>query len=210
MDIHPPEHPIRSLRDFAVQIFTVTCGIVIALALEAFVTGRHEARLLRETRQDFSAEISDSIQKLQNVHALVDHDTKWMQAALDWGDARLKHQPGKAPAFPDGRSFTVLPVSAWTTAQATQVLPLMRFAELRALAKAYNGGVAFNELSSRAREQWIGMGKFGDLDALNDDQVRAGLGELRVTLVYTNSLAAFEERLIAEYQAAEKEIRKAE
>ncbi len=210
MDIHPPEHPIRSLRDFAVQIFTVTCGIVIALGLEAFVASRHEAHLLRETRQDFLAEMNDCIEKLQNVHGLVDHDTKWMQATLDWGEARLKHQPGKAPDFPDGRSFTVLPVSAWTTAQATQVLPLMRFAELRALAKAYNGGVAFNELSNRAREQWVGMAKFADLDSLTDDQVRAGLGELRVTLVYTISLAKFEEKLIAEYQDAEKEINKAE
>jgi hypothetical protein len=166
--------------------------------------------LLRETRQDFLAEMNDCIEKLQNVHGLVDHDTKWMQATLDWGDARLKHQPGKAPDFPDGRSFTVLPVSAWTTAQATQVLPLMRFAELRALAKAYNGGVAFNELSNRAREQWVGMAKFADLDSLTDDQVRAGLGELRVTLVYTISLAKFEEKLIAEYQDAEKEINKAE
>jgi hypothetical protein len=210
LDIHPPEHPIRSLRDFAVQIFTVTCGIVIALGLEAFVASRHEAHLLRETRQDFLAEMNDCIEKLQNVHGLVDHDTKWMQATLDWGEARLKHQPGKAPDFPDGRSFTVLPVSAWTTAQATQVLPLMRFAELRALAKAYNGGVAFNELSNRAREQWVGMAKFADLDSLTDDQVRAGLGELRVTLVYTISLAKFEEKLIAEYQDAEKEINKAE
>ncbi len=209
MDIHPPEHPIRSLRDFAVQIFTVTCGIVIALALDGFVTSRHEAHLLRETRQDFSAEISDCIEKLQNVHALVDHDTKWMQATLDWGDRRLKHQPGKAPDFPDGRSFTVLPVSAWTTAQATQVLPLMRFSELRALAKAYNGGVAFNELSSRAREQWIGMAKFGDLDGLTDDQVRAGMSEMRVTLVYTYSLAAFEEKLMAEYRDAQREIARA-
>ena len=210
MDIDPPEHPIRTFRDFAVQIFTVTCGIVIALALEALVTSRHEARLLHETRQDFTAEINECIEKLQKVHGVVDHDTKWMQATLDWGDARLKHQPGKAPDFLDSRSFTVLPVSAWTTAQATQVLPLMRFAELRALAKAYNGGAAFNELSNHAREQWIGLAKFGDLDSLSDDQVRAGLGELRVTLVFTMSLAAFEEKLIKQYQDAETEIRKAE
>jgi hypothetical protein len=210
LDIDPPEHPIRSFRDFAIQIFTVTCGIVIALALEALVASRHEARLLRETRQDFSAEIGDCIEKLRNVHGLVDRDAKWMQTTLDWGEARLKHQPGKAPDFLDGRSFTVLPVSAWTTAQATQVLPLMRFAELRALAKAYNGGVAFNELSNRAREQWVGMAKFADLDSLPDDQVRAGLGELRVTLVYTLSLAAFEEKLIGQYQDAAKEVAKQE
>ena len=78
MDIHPPEHPIRSFRDFAVQIFTVTCGIIIALGLEALVVHRHEARLLRETRAEFSAEIQDSIDKLQSVHGLADRDIKWM------------------------------------------------------------------------------------------------------------------------------------
>ena len=210
MESHPPEHPIRSFRDFAVQIFTVTCGIVIALGMEALVVHRHEAHLLRETRAEFSAEIQDSIDKLQSVHGLADRDIKWMRDLLDWGDARLKHKPGKTPDFLDGRSFAVLPDEAWTTAEATQVLPLMRFTELRALAKIHNGVGAFNELSAQAREQWVGVVRYGDLDALTDDEIRAGLGDLRVTLVYTISLKAFEEKLIKQYQDAAKEIQKAE
>ena len=33
MDIHPP-HPIRSWKDFAIQLVTITAGILIALSLE--------------------------------------------------------------------------------------------------------------------------------------------------------------------------------
>lgn len=39
MDIHPPHHPIRSVRDFLLQSFTVTCGIIIALRALGIVNG---------------------------------------------------------------------------------------------------------------------------------------------------------------------------
>jgi hypothetical protein len=210
LEIHPPEHPIRSFRDFAVQIFTVTCGIIIALGLEARVVHRHEARLLRETRAQFSAEIRDSIDKLQSVHALADRDIKWMRDMLDWGALRLKHKPAKPPDFLDARSFTVLPDEAWTTAEATQALPLMRFTELRALAKVHTYATAFNDVSARGREQWLGVIRYGDLESLTDDEIRTGLGDLRVTLAYTMSLKAYEEKLIKQYQDAEKEVQNAE
>jgi hypothetical protein len=67
MDIHPPEHPIRSVRDFLVQMFTVTCGIIIALGLEALVTWRSDASLASVTRADFRAEISENLANLEQV-----------------------------------------------------------------------------------------------------------------------------------------------
>jgi hypothetical protein len=210
MDIHPPEHPICSVRDFLVQIFTITCGIVIALALEGVVSGWREARLAQETRADFVAELTDNMARVETVHALAEGDEKWMKDMLAWGQARLKHQDAKQPASLEGRRFVALRNAAWETAIATQATRLLGFSQARALAKAYNSQAALNEMSARAREQWIAISGYSDADVLDDSELRDAARELRVALSYTYSLAVLEERVIGDYKAAQQELSKAE
>jgi hypothetical protein len=57
MDIHPPEGPTHSFKDFAIHIGIVTIGILIALSLEGIRETVHEHRLVRETRENFRIEI---------------------------------------------------------------------------------------------------------------------------------------------------------
>ena len=51
MDIHAPDRPILSLKEFFVHILVVTCGILIALGLEGLRETIHNHRLVRETRE---------------------------------------------------------------------------------------------------------------------------------------------------------------
>lgn len=57
MDIHAPERPIDSFKDFALHIAIVTIGILIALGLEGIRETIHEHRLVRETRENFRHEL---------------------------------------------------------------------------------------------------------------------------------------------------------
>jgi hypothetical protein len=202
MDIHPPEHPIRSVRDFLLQIFTITCGIVIALGLDSLVSGQREARLARETRADFVGEINDNLAKLKELRATGGPAEAYMDRAATAIGAALKH--GK-PADPGNisRSFATLRNAAWETAQATQALRLLSYPEARALATAYNHQISLNELNSRARDQWIALGAYsGDTDDLSDAELREALKQLRVARVYQLALDGLEDKLAGEYQSA--------
>jgi len=208
MDLHPPEQ-MHSVRDFLLQLFTITCGIVIALGLDSMVTGRREARLVAETRADFSAEIAENMAKVELVRGLAPGEEKWMNAVLEWGAARLKHGDAKPPIAIQDRSFVALSNAAWETAVATQATRLLGFAEARALAKAYNSQAALNAMSAQAREQWVAIAGYADVENLDDAESRDAMRYLRVAMAYTYSLAALDERVIGDYKAAQTEMGKA-
>ncbi len=202
MDIHPPEHPIRSVRDFLLQIFTVTCGIVIALGLEGLLNWDSDRALARVTRADFRAEISANLANLTRLRPGDEDNFKWMLAVIAYGEARLKHQQAKQPAFLTERSFTALPKAAWDTALATQAIHRLRFDEARALAAAYSGQAALNDLESHAEDQWVTLAAYGDLDSLQEQEARAALGAMRISAAYAGSMLAAETRVMASYKAA--------
>lgn len=58
MELHAPESPIHSLKDFAVHIAVVTCGILIALGLEGVREAVHNRTLVRETRENVRFEMN--------------------------------------------------------------------------------------------------------------------------------------------------------
>jgi hypothetical protein len=211
VDIHPPEHPIRSLRDFVVQIFTITCGIVIALGLDDLVVHRREAALASETRMDFTGEITDNLTKLREVRALADGNEAWLQAAIDWCDARLKHQTAKEPANTVTRTFPALRNAAWETAFATQAIRLLTFPEAKALAMAYNHQVTLTEIIGHARDQWLNLAGFaGNTDDLQEAEIRVAERQLRVAYAYDKSVASLEDKLIGEFTAAQAAMAKAQ
>jgi hypothetical protein len=209
MDIHPPEHPIRSVRDFLLQIFTVTCGIIIALGLEGIVVDRREAHLARETRINFDAEISENLARVREARAQAAANEAWLQTAVAWCEALAAQKPVKDPADPPPRLFPTLANAAWETAVATQALRLLTFGETRALAAAYTHQATMNDLDTRAREQWISIAAFNIVaDARSAAEVRQALQQLRIATAYQYALDTLEGKLTTEYQAAQQEIGK--
>jgi hypothetical protein len=60
MDIHAPEGPTHSFKDFFIHIVIVTIGILIALGLEGIRETIHEHAVVREARENFQAEFQVS------------------------------------------------------------------------------------------------------------------------------------------------------
>jgi hypothetical protein len=58
MELHAPESPIHSFKDFAIHIAVVTCGILIALGLEGVREAVHNRTLVRETRENVRFEMN--------------------------------------------------------------------------------------------------------------------------------------------------------
>ncbi len=56
MEIHGPEGPTNSFKDFLIHIIIVTIGILIALGLEGIRETIHEHRVVRDARENFQVE----------------------------------------------------------------------------------------------------------------------------------------------------------
>ncbi len=215
MEIADPEAPIRTVRGFLGHIFTVTIGILIALALEQLVVLHHNNVQVAHARADFLAEMKDNRAKLKTT---IDSDAQIQPAIrklIDFGDALLKHPKTKVvdPDIHDlSRSFPHLEVSAWQTAVATQAITLLRFPEARALAYAYNRQDIVNDFEMKATDQWmqvVGLVAYED-EGMTDAELRDGLQHLRVALVYAESSQRFCKQLLEAYDKAESEIREAQ
>ena len=67
MEIHTPEGPIVSGRHLAVQLATITMGVLIALSLEDVTAWFHHRALVREARANIVSEIADNKKDLDDV-----------------------------------------------------------------------------------------------------------------------------------------------
>jgi hypothetical protein len=86
-------------------------------------------------------------------------------------------------------------------------MPLLSFDEARALATAYNHQAVLNDMVGQARENWLDLSAYGlDPADATDDEVRDGLRQLRIAAAYQFSLDLLEDKLLVEYQAAQKAI----
>jgi len=206
MDIHPPEHPIRSLRDFGIHIFTITCGIIIALGLESLVQRHHEARLADKAREEFVVQIAENRASLTANLTELQRDLQWLQAISDAATARLHHQPYHLPTEIQPRSFIRLATTAWDTALATQAIEHLSFAEVRALSKVYAQETTLNDLSVRARDQWVSLASYGepsDWPDASEETIRKGLGDLHIAYSFADTIADSDRQLLDSYTKAE-------
>lgn len=127
LDVHPPEHPAHSWREFFIHIGTICVGLLIALSLEQtaeLLHHRHQRRELQEAIQQ------DNEKALADVPAL----ERAFTADLNWLDARIAqvhaalntgapltpipHQHVDVPSRPADRTW-----EAAKTSNLVEVLP---------------------------------------------------------------------------------------
>src|ERR1700689_4229126 len=94
MEVHPPDHPIRNLRDFLVHILTIVIGLLIAIGLEQTVEWIHHRHLVETAHRDLHKEIVANSRTLDEDKA----NLQRVRIALlsDLGNLRAM-QAGKAP-----------------------------------------------------------------------------------------------------------------
>lgn len=136
MEIHPPEGPLRSLRDFLAHLLTITVGILIALSLEAMVESFHHRSLVKEARENLRAEIStgrqdlrDSLDSAEALKGNIEAAITTLERLADGEMAGRKFQIGMRAASLDDTS--------WQTAQRTGAVSFMSYEEVKRYAGIY-------------------------------------------------------------------------
>jgi len=152
LDIHPPEHGIHGVRDFAIHLVTITVGLLIALGLENAVEAMHHRHQRKEAEATLRQEIADNQRKLSRIleSSKTTHDN--MVRTLLFLQARRDGEPGNPSGISFSFSETPLESTGWRTALATSAVSYMEPADVRKFAGAYQEQQLFEEAEVRALE----------------------------------------------------------
>lgn len=203
MDIHKPK-AAHSVREFLVEIGTITVGILIALSLEAGVEAWRDRELVEHARVDLRAELSANRAALADTVAQERRAVAALDALARYGDDRLAGRAGaRAPDVTLDVSFKPMNTAAWESTQATQALTHMPYPEAQALSRAYDGARIFNGFEAEAVRHWYELTTLpGDLGALSDTELRSALHEVRLNQAYSRSILQSGQGLLQVYDRA--------
>ncbi len=138
MDVHPPQHPIETKRDFFLHLFTITCGLLIALSLEALVEWGHHRALVREARENIRRELEDNKQATIKDIANVEQDRLRFDRNLKQ-ELALRDKPKGSYSLDSRLTWEGQSDAAWRTARDTGALAYMPYAEVQRYADVYKG-----------------------------------------------------------------------
>ena len=173
MDLHVPEGPIRSVKDFLIHIVIVTIGILIALGLEQLVEAHQRAKLAREAVEGFHRELTSDSADVTEVLASMPGVRKKIG---DWVADLSSASPREMDAFPSVH-FNIMPTASWDTAIATRALSEIPYERAHRYAIAYEFLHTFVEVQRRGLSDWQDLQVFGKDPAQMSPEQRHGLIE---------------------------------
>jgi hypothetical protein len=155
MEIHGPEGPTNSFKDFLIHIVIVTIGILIALGLEGIRETIYVHRVVRDARENFHVEL---VGNRRNLDRELKNDSE-MLAQLDGIIAdlpKLRKDPAElrarvAKLYPSGYFFSS---SRWESALSTGALGHMSVDEVNQYAEVNFLVHAYTTLESQANTDW--------------------------------------------------------
>ena len=176
MDLHAPEGPVRSVKDFLMHIFIVTIGILIALGLEQLVEMHHRHKLAEDAVAGFRHELADDRKAMDEVMEAMPK----LRADIDEEIANLESASPREIHYP-GFTYNVISTASWDTAVATRALAELPYDKAHHFAEAYGTFRLFEEIERRGLIGWQEMREFSkDPAKLTVDQRRALIEKLRL------------------------------
>ena len=187
MDLHAPEGPIRSVKDFLMHIVIVTIGILIALGLEQAVEAHHRSVLVHATLDGFEKELTVDETQLDEIIAAMAKLRAQIQAELTNLSA-VAPQPFQYV----GISYDPISTASWDTAVATQALSHLSFEQAHLYAEAFDFLRLFDQIERQGMAHWEETGAFGDdVKAMTQEERHALIERLRRYQNYTLTVDLF-------------------
>lgn len=137
MEVHPPEHPIFTWKQFFIHMATVCLGLLIALGLEQTVEYLHHRHQGRRFEEDMRMEAERNLEVIANDHKVLHRQTDYYQScrvAL----AAAKAEGGKwrvqLPSLPQPHSMMIFnspSIAVWSTGKESQMVPFIPISRAR-------------------------------------------------------------------------------
>jgi hypothetical protein len=153
VEIHPPHQPIHSVRDFLLQLVTITAGVLIALSLEGLLEWNHYRMLVREARETITREIADNRKELESSLANLATRQKDLDAALRMTSELLESKKSEVKQISLGFSFAELSTAIWQSAERTGAVAHMDYPEVPEYSRLYAAQQLFADHQTRMLER---------------------------------------------------------
>jgi len=175
MEIHPP-HAIHSVKDFLLQLLTITVGILIALTLEGLLEWTHHRTLVHEAEANLITEIhenrADIGKALEKLHASEEQLNQMVA---------LVHRLQENRTTPVGDvtfnwTLADLHATSWNTANATGAVANMDYPEVKRYTRVYDLQQQFMTIQNRAIDSIVAV--YGQTTLLQRDMKKVSDAEL--------------------------------
>lgn len=137
LDVHVPEHRIGGVRDFFLHLFTITCGLLIALALEAGVEAMHHRHQREEAEATIRKELAANRAELMAAQTTWAQEIRSMVAEIQALEAASGGKTVPQQTFQLTFAEDVPKDAAWRTASSTGVLMYMDYEAAEAYSACY-------------------------------------------------------------------------
>ncbi len=209
LDVHAPEHGIHNVREFFLHLFTITCGLLIALGLENAAESWHHRQERKEAETLIREEITENRKGLLEAKPRLVAEIKGMHAMLVFVTARSKDEPATLPSGATDFNESTIPDSAWRTASSTGVVQWLPYAEVQRFADAYKEQGMLQAAAEQALNDYFELGSFaapaagGKFD-LSPEVAKEALPIVRRTLAHLNTMYALGLGTVEAYDTATK------
>jgi len=208
LDVHPPEEKIHGFKDFLLHLFTITVGLLIALALEGCVERWHHRELRDEADANMKQEIRDNTQEIATMRSNIAKEEKSLTSALQFLQARRENKAYDISSISLSFSFGDLSDASWRTASATGALNYMDYSHVQWYASAYQLQDKFDVLQLQTFNDFLQLQSYA-VNGFNPEKVTpqeaaAAAVEVRRALARLKALDQFGDALSKDYDNALK------
>jgi hypothetical protein len=160
LDVHSPEGRIKGIKDFFLHLFTITVGLLIALALEGCAERWHHRQLRDEADANLQQEIRDNQQDLAKTLAAIGNEEKAMVIVVKRLQALSQNKPYEGPNIEVNFTSSTLSDASWRTATATGTLSFMDYKRVQQFASAYQQQELFSRLEMETIDNYLQLHSF--------------------------------------------------
>jgi len=139
MEVHPPDHPIMTWKQFVIHMSTICLGLLIAIGLEQTVEALHRHHQRHQLEQDLRAEAIQNLRiAIYNLDTIKRMDIWQTQQTAELDSAAAEGRtPRYIPAPSASLAYRLPSEAVWTVAQ-TGTLNLLPRAEAEQFAHPYS------------------------------------------------------------------------
>jgi hypothetical protein len=207
MEIHTPDKPIHTKKEFMFHMFTVVLGILIALGLEGIVEWAHHRALVREARANIATELRHNRETIAKALPELKARQQQLRNIISLAaELEKTHKLNQQSVGFDFSSYELYS-TAWKTASVSGAVTYMDYEELKNYTDAYDDQQNFITVQNLA------LPTIGELSAamqaLNRDLSKTPDGKLDEIQKQAIRLLSIEEALESEAVSLNKDYKKA-
>ncbi|MGD0442446.1 MAG: hypothetical protein ABSA39_00785 [Edaphobacter sp.] len=204
LDVHTPHEKIRGFRDFLLHLFTITVGLLIALALEGCVERWHHRELRNEADANLRQEIRDNEQALATIRNAVIDEKKNLVSVAKSLQSRSQDKPFDAQGVNLNFTNSTLSDASWRTAAGTGALSFMEYGRVQQFASVYQEQELFSRLEWETLDRYLQLNSYAvfgfDPKTMSPEEAKAALPDVSRTITHLVAMDQVGESLQRGYE----------